>query len=150
MTKKQDRPGRGRTGAVKAQSSADGSTPDYTKTPRPLPPFGRDVIARQRKKESPGTVYIFAGQDAWQRAKGRIAAYGDGTALVLPFGEDPETYRWPIMDGCIVDAHGRSAKEAARIARTICSDGSRYCCAVWRGGSLHCWHQGAERAEAVP
>ena len=50
-----------------------------------LPPYGKYVTAANN-------LFIFAGQNAWPRAKQREK----GNAMVLPDGDKPRDYRWPV------------------------------------------------------
>ena len=50
-----------------------------------LAPYGKTVSASSN-------LHIFAGPDAWDRAQQRKK----GNALVLPDGDDPASYKWPI------------------------------------------------------
>lgn len=49
------------------------------------PPYGKSVTASSN-------LFIFAGPDAWDRAKLRKK----GNAMVLPEGDEPAAYRWPV------------------------------------------------------
>lgn len=48
-------------------------------------PYGNSLIAFSN-------LFVFAGQDAWVKARQRKK----GTAMVLPDGEEPAFYRWPV------------------------------------------------------
>ena len=50
-----------------------------------LAPYGKLVNAASN-------LHIFAGPDAWDRAKQRKS----GNAMVLPEGDEPASYRWPV------------------------------------------------------
>jgi len=50
-----------------------------------MAPYGNSVSAASN-------LFIFAGPDAWDRAKQRK----NGNAMVLPEGDDPSSYRWPV------------------------------------------------------
>ena len=50
-----------------------------------LAPYGKTVTAASN-------LFIFAGPDAWDRAKQRKK----GNAMVLPEGDEPTAYRWPV------------------------------------------------------
>jgi len=80
---------------------------DYI-APRRLAPYARHVTERQRAGIEPN-VYIFAGSDCWNLAEHRRRTHGDGSTLVLPPGEPPESFRWPALDAlCLIpgDAEG--------------------------------------------
>ena len=50
-----------------------------------LPPYGKHVTAASN-------LFIFAGQNAWDRTKQRKK----GNAMVLPEGDEPMSYQWPV------------------------------------------------------
>ncbi len=50
-----------------------------------MAPYGNSVSAASN-------LFIFAGPDAWDRAKQRKS----GNAMVLPEGHEPASYRWPV------------------------------------------------------
>ena len=60
-----------------------------------LPPFGR-TVATSLKRNEWLNLFIFAGHEAWKRANHRIRYAGPASALVLPPGENPDDYRWPV------------------------------------------------------
>ena len=58
-----------------------------------LPAFG----SRAKPQENmPNHVFVMTGSGAWDRAR----KYNDlgYPALVFPYDESPDTYRWPVMD----------------------------------------------------
>ena len=57
-----------------------------TRQPRlPLPPYGKHATADSN-------LFIFAGPNAWDKAKQRKK----GNAMVLPEGNEPASFRWPV------------------------------------------------------
>ena len=50
-----------------------------------LAPYGKAVTKASN-------LFIFAGPDAWDRAKQRKK----GNAMVLPEGDEPKAYKWPV------------------------------------------------------
>ena len=50
-----------------------------------MAPYGNSVSAASN-------LFIFAGPDAWERAQQRKP----GNAMVLPKGDQPKAYKWPI------------------------------------------------------
>lgn len=69
-----------------------------------LPPFGREVEdAVNAGNLPPGGVDIFVRgclrprSDVWQLADQGRRLRGAGSAMVLPSGDDPTTYRWPAI-----------------------------------------------------
>lgn len=65
-----------------------------------LAPYARSVFGLLREGKTPN-VYLFAGSDAWNQAGHRHRTHGDGSVLVLPPGDDPGTYRWPVLDALV-------------------------------------------------
>lgn len=77
-------------------------------TARRLPPYARHITEAQRAGRHPN-VYLFAGSDAWNQAEHRRWTHGEGSALVLPPGDEPEDFRWPALDALVLvpgDAEG--------------------------------------------
>jgi len=96
MTTQMQRPPAGGPGMLGGDSGINSTTA------RRLAPYARHVIQRQRAGVEPN-VYLFAGSDCWNQAEHRRRTHGDGTALVLPPGEPPESYRWPSLDAlCLI------------------------------------------------
>ena len=60
------------------------------------PPYARELIAN-RKAGRYVNPWLFAGRGAWKLASGR----GPGR-LVLPEGEQPETFDWTCCNGLIL------------------------------------------------
>jgi hypothetical protein len=86
---------------------------------RHWPPYAREVQA------APRNVYLFTGTEAWRRARARRDARGDGTALLLPPGDDPGMYRWPaVAEGIVIVASTIPRSLAVELARVIVSDGT--------------------------
>lgn len=76
-------------------------------------PYAKKVIERQLQGVEPN-VYLFAGSDAWNLAEHRRRSYGEGSALVLPVGDDPKRYSWPRLDSlCLLpgDAEGEIVRQ---------------------------------------
>ena len=81
-------------------------------TPTRAAPYSRSILEAQRAGRHPN-VYCFAGSDAWNQAEHRRRTHGEGTALVLPPGEDPEAFRWPALDALVLvpgDCDGDSVR----------------------------------------
>lgn len=89
-----------------------------------LPPFGREI--KQRAQEGRLlNVYVFAGPHAWEQAIKRRSESGLGSATLLPPGQDPATYSWPIVrSGLLVVALGQTRTLAFELARVIVSYGT--------------------------
>lgn len=97
-----------------------------------LPPFGREIAEAllQGKRQN---VFIYAGHDAWERARLRRAGKGAASTMVSPPGEDPATYRWPrIGGGVLIAAHKRL--DAFNVARAVVSCGTPMAFAIFDNG----------------
>jgi hypothetical protein len=87
-------------------------------------PFARDVESAIAAGRRPN-VYVFATADAWDRARRRRESHGADSALLLPPGEAPDAYRWPVVPGGVfVVAVGRPRTIAFEIGRAIVSCGT--------------------------
>jgi len=64
--------------------------------PSKLPPFGKQLTERQ---PPPFLVFVCVGAGAWDAAKARNQR-DDALALVLPAGDSPGAYTWPVL-GCL-------------------------------------------------
>jgi hypothetical protein len=64
-----------------------------------LPPFGKQLVERQRFKNLPFLVFICVGAGAWDAAKSRNQG-GDALALVMPPESPAGAYTWPVQ-GCL-------------------------------------------------
>ncbi len=63
-------------------------------------PFAKNLLERQRFKNLPFLVVVCVGAGAWDSAKARNKS-GDSVGLVLPSGESPGSYAWPVAH-CLV------------------------------------------------
>lgn len=67
-------------------------------------PYGNEVMAALRAGTLKSTVHLYCGtcpntkKDRWALAAAHIAKCGPGTAMVLPEGSDPVTFRYPALD----------------------------------------------------
>ena len=60
---------------------------------RRLPPYGRSVAAAVARGERLN-VWVYGGSRAWEEA--RLRTRHSGPALLLPPGDDPGQYKWPV------------------------------------------------------
>lgn len=80
-----------------------------------LPPFGREIRGRARN------LWVFAGVGAWDCAR----SWGPGERLVLPDGEEPSTFHWPVSGaGITVRAPGLTAVQIERLAAILIGKGA--------------------------
>lgn len=56
-------------------------------------------------------------------ARDRRAAYGSGSALVLPPGDDPKSYRWPPLEDLVGRVDGLPGDRLEALARALVRDG---------------------------
>ncbi len=91
---------------------------------RKLPPFGREVAEVIAAGRIPN-CFVYAGPNAWARAKRRREQLGAGSAMVLPPGADPAEFRWPrLSGGVVVDARDLEYAAAVALARALASAGT--------------------------
>ena len=93
-----------------------------------LPPYAHRAILH-RKLDGLG-YWVFTGADGWSRAKS-----GYVPALVLPEGEEPESFRWPVM-GFNTLIYRTSPLDPAieqRLARSLLRAGAQSLIAVGSG-----------------
>lgn len=89
-----------------------------------LPPFGHDVLSSIAAGGTPN-VYLFATLDAWNRARRRREHHGKGSALILPPGEAPDSFRWPVVPGgLLVVAIGQPRLLAFELGRCVTTYGT--------------------------
>lgn len=101
-----------------------------------LPPFGRDVKVAIAAGRNPN-VYVFATPDAWDRARRRRERHGSDSALILPPGETPSSFRWPnVPGGLVVVATGRQRVLAFELARCIVTCGTPLVSALYGDNEL--------------
>lgn len=117
MTHQKEKPASLQTGNGLGKSA--GTAPDqFTPTrgrrtsPVRLAPYARAVLDLLRASKNPN-VYLFAGSDAWNQAEHRRRTHGEGSTLVSPPGDDPQTFRWPPLDALVLipgDAEGETIR----------------------------------------
>lgn len=91
-----------------------------------LPPHGKALAARLRFGNPPFLIFVCVGSDAWTRAKQRQESVNDFHALVLPAGENPAVYRWPVADQLVVIdvCCGPSDEQLRDLAIVLLRDGA--------------------------
>lgn len=82
-----------------------------------LPPYGKDLNTRLRFGNPPFMVVVCVGGDAWCSAK-RWLKNPDVEAIVLPAGESPEGFKWPVRN-CICVIEWSAGPAAALIVRLV-------------------------------
>lgn len=90
-----------------------------------LPPFGALLIERQKFKNPPWLVVVCVGAGAWESAKSRNKR-GDSLALVMPSGDVPNVYAWPVKN-CLVIVEwnlGPSVALVVELARELLRAGA--------------------------
>lgn len=106
------------------------------------PPYGAEVEGVLATGRQPN-LYVFAGDEAWERAKRRRKVHGQGSALVLPDDAEPEALRWPPVDAVVV-AWPPPSEYARKVglARALIRDGVRYACIEHEPECLNVWREG--------
>lgn len=67
----------------------------------PLPPFGKELIARLQSTSPPWPIMICLGLDAWQRAR-QCQSNPTVWALVCPSNSTPAQYHWPVLGQMLI------------------------------------------------
>ena len=94
-------------------------------THRQLAPFGRRLDAVLNSGRKPANcVFCFVGAHGWERAEYFSKRQA---VLVLPPGDDPAVYRWPVAGlDCLVARVGKSTKrEILLLMRELLEAGAR-------------------------
>jgi hypothetical protein len=88
-----------------------------------LPPFGRELAAGRtlgKPGRPPLLVVVFAGADAWTRAKAAHRRLVDVAPLVLPDGEPPGRFAWPVHEQVVViEAEGLGDLRILELVRAL-------------------------------
>ncbi len=100
-----------------------------------LPPYGREYLA---KKPSSG-AWVIVGSDAWLYVE-----WKSFPVMVLPPGDDPAAYHWPVAgEDVILMQHGDA--DEADVERTILEllrSGARLVVAIGLpGDSKYCYRE---------
>jgi hypothetical protein len=91
-------------------------------------------------------VYLFAGPDAWHRARKRRDQHGPGSALVLPDNDNPLELRWPALDALLVAWPDPNAyRRKLMLGQALARDGVRYACIEHAPRFLDVWIEGGRR-----
>lgn len=98
-------------------------------TGRKLPPYAKD-LAKKRLTGASINLYVCAGRTAWDVARARANNHAD--VLVLPPGEDPYKYTWPVrgLDVLLSWPDGDYAS-LCRFADLLIQSGARKVIAPW-------------------
>jgi len=68
---------------------------------RKLPPYGKELAERMKWSNTPLFVMLCVGLNAWQSVKRWNKSPNDIAGLILPEGESPNQYIWPVSN-CFV------------------------------------------------
>jgi hypothetical protein len=92
-----------------------------------IPPYGRELTAARRRRESP-SVFIHAGERAWDRAKLRAPP----EVLCLPPDADFRAYDWSILKnlGVTLVVWDREATWVDDFAQHLVRSGAELVCAL--------------------
>ena len=104
------------------------------------PPYAKEVEAILRTRREPN-VWLFAGPDAWNKAKECRRIHGPGASLLLPPGDDPAGYQWPPVDGLmlVADAEGDLIRD---LVRAVLAAGVRVVIELRHGSAIYHYRQG--------
>lgn len=91
---------------------------------RRLAPYAHEVQAALDAGHLPN-VRVFACRNAWKLAREHRHTFGQGTVLVLPPGENPETFRWPCVRDLMGNITGLPGDQVQRLAHALVRDGCR-------------------------
>ncbi len=88
-------------------------------------PFGKYLAVRQRFNNPPEYVVIYVGDGSWQKAK-QWPQNSDICPLVLPDGEQPGNYQWPVAGcRCVIEwSPGPSESQVSELIRCLLLSGS--------------------------
>jgi hypothetical protein len=76
--------------------------------PKRFAPYAHQLTPSQR------SIAVLTGSGAWERAESRT--WLDGRKLVLPLGDDPASYRWPVAGrDCILYSFGTQEEPRERL-----------------------------------
>lgn len=92
---------------------------------RRLPPFGRSLYVVLNAGRRPvNSVYCFIGTEGWGKAD---FFSKQQPVLLLPSGNDPADYHWPVMGlDCLVARVGETTKrEVLLLMRELLAAGAR-------------------------
>lgn len=73
---------------------------------RRLPPYGREMAERLAAGRPPKNgVWLYVGAGAWDRGRPSLQ-YSTRGVLILPPGEAPSAFRWPVASCDVLVLHG--------------------------------------------
>lgn len=115
---------------------------------RRLPPHGKAVASALGWSNSPGSVLVTVGADCWRRAR-NAAAWRD-TVMVLPDGEEPLVFAWPVNGLVVVVEVGPGPADEAlvELVQALLRDGAVLVAVArvdWRGGVVVYDRSGSRR-----
>jgi hypothetical protein len=101
-----------------------------------LPPHGKPIDRRLRFRNDPLHVVVCVGLDCWERAKEWNTCPNDCPAMVLPDGDSPGGYTWPVSHQLVVVdvACGPSDEQVRELAVVLIHHGAESVTVVSRDG----------------
>lgn len=98
-----------------------------------LPPYAKTITSRIAYGNPPDFIAVCIGLDAWQRAKERNESPSDIPAVVLPPGDSPHTYTWPVIGSFVIVEvdDGPSDKQIDELATALLTANAASVCAWW-------------------
>lgn len=110
-------------------------------TVKRLPPFGKAVASRLAWGNPPAAVLVTVGAGAWDRAKKALAGSWGDAVLLMPHGESPATFTWPVsgLHAIVETAAGPNDALLAELASELLNSGASLVAFVredWRDGAI--------------
>lgn len=86
----------------------------------------RSPFAAQQQGKTPSNgVWVFTGRDAWERARNDLDKTSRLVTL-LPLGDDPMVYRWPVAgdEAVVVHTGGEVVERLRALGVTLVKQGA--------------------------
>jgi hypothetical protein len=96
---------------------------EHSDSARPPAPYSAEVLAQIAPPRQPAVV-VFAGPGGFDLAEVRRKHHGRGSALVVPEGEQPETFTWPPVEPdavCVNDPRPAVRADLEMRVRALCA-----------------------------
>ena len=108
-----------------------------------LPPYGKQLAARQQFGNPPLYATVCIGLDAWKRAERVNAGPADTVAMVWPPDTHPERLEWPVQGlPCVIDLDaGPNQEQVSALALALLKRGA-VSVFVWGDAATH-WYRWA-------
>lgn len=119
-----ERPPPAGTGKRTANSTSGETIPRFAG--KPLPPFGRGLVARLEYSNPPLWAAVCMGAGSWTRARQWLESPRDVQPLVFPPGAEPGDFRWPVFGQITVIEWdiGPTDGQIVRLAKVLLDSGA--------------------------